>query len=166
MNGLRTTAHASSDDALPPTKRWRCRPIKRRHPRGRLDRLNRQQPQRYWRHKSPPTTYGGARCHRRPQWHLPLTTSCPLRAWGGDVPKHSRTIARWGQWHPRPARILLGRQRHFLPLMGGEVLERCRQPLPPSHTLPWGGGLRVDGTLTRCSSTGDNAITDMGTSFA
>jgi hypothetical protein len=56
----------------------------------------------------------------------------PFASMRGNVPKHSRTIARLGQWHPRPARLLLGRQRHRLPLMRGEVLERCRQPGVPA----------------------------------
>jgi hypothetical protein len=149
MNCLRTTARAGSKDALPPTPRWHCRPIMRRHPRGCHHHLNRQCPMAHTslanccchrrcccslrRHrrtpqflsalaccwlKPPLTTNRGAQCHWRPLWCLwhnralwifqatqmggwhpcpcpsrcqchciPLAAPCPLKAWGGNIPR-------------------------------------------------------------------------------
>ena len=62
-----------------------------------------------------------------PQRHIPLTTLCHSRAWGGKVPECGRMTARIGGWHPPP--IPLGRQRHLV-------------PLATSHPLrTWGGNV-------------------------
>ena len=41
---------------------------------------------------------------------VPLATSRPLRTWGGNVRERDQTIARMGQWHPRP--LPQGQQSH------------------------------------------------------
>ncbi len=106
----------------------------RRHQRGRLDRLSRRQAHPCCRHQSPLTTNRGARCHPRPQRHIPLATSCPSRAWGGEVHTRGRTIARMGQWQPR----LLPQRRHRH-RQAWLILHRQLGPIPPTHTEPWGG---------------------------
>ena len=84
--------------------------------------------------KVSPTTNRGARRHRWPQRHLPLATSCPLRAGGGGVPTRGRTIARLGRWHPPllpQRRQSHCRARHPLP---------CQlRLLPPTLYQRWGG---------------------------
>ncbi len=111
---LRTMAHAGCINALPPTTRWCWCPIVLRHPHGHLDRLSRRQTQPCRWHQSPLITNRGAQSRWRPQRHIPLTTSCPLQAWGRKVHERGRTIARKGWWHPCPCP--LGRQCHRIPL--------------------------------------------------
>jgi hypothetical protein len=109
--------------------------------------------------KSPLTTKGGARCSQRPQRHIPLATSCPLQAWGGNVPKRGRTTAWVGGWHPRPTP--LGHQCHLVPLAtscplrtwGGMYVSRIER------SLVW-----VNGTLARYHR-GGNGITKLGQYF-
>jgi len=67
----------------------------RRHPCGHLDCLPRRHPHHCRQHKSPPTTNGGARCHRWPQQHIPLATLCPSRAWGGMSPSTAAQSLVW-----------------------------------------------------------------------
>jgi hypothetical protein len=123
----------------------------RRHPRRRLDRLSRQQAHPCHWHQSPLTTNRGARCHWRPQRHIPLTILCPLRAWGGGSP-HTRLHDRlYGLMAPSPATTEVATPSpslahpflptwssptHPLPTMGGSAalaacraLERSRQRL-------------------------------------
>ncbi len=83
--------------------------------------------------KVSPTTKRGARCHWRPQRHLPLTTSCPSRAWGGEVPTRGRTIARMGRWHPRLLPQRRQSHRRARPILS------CRLGLlPPTLYQRWG----------------------------
>ena len=106
----------------------------RRHPCRHLDHLPRQLTLQCRREKSPPTSNRGAQCHRRPQRHLPLTTSCPPRAWGGEVPTRSRTIARMGRWHPCLLPQRRQSHRRARPILS------CRLGLlPPTLYQRWGG---------------------------
>ena len=115
MNGLGTMAHAGSNDAFPPTKKWCCRPIMRRHPCGHLDRLTAN------------------------NLHVIGGTSLPLPPKG----EHDAIGGPSGTFLSPP---------HALCEHGGGM-----SPSTASRSLMW-----VNGTLTRCSSTGDNAITDLG----
>ncbi len=84
--------------------------------------------------KVSPTTNRGARGHRRPQWHLPLTTSCPLQAWGGEIPTRGCTIARMGRWLPRLLPQRRQSHRQARPILS------CRLSLlPPTLHQQWGG---------------------------
>jgi hypothetical protein len=143
---LRTTAHARSIDALPPTTRWCCSPIMRRHPCGHLNHFNCQ-------HSTDRKSWVNCRCHchcncclcRRccfPQFlsamaccwlKSPLTTNggtqCHRRPLGHLW--HERVLrilwaTQMGEWHPRPCP--LGCQRHCILLNA-----TC-----PSEA--WGGG--------------------------
>jgi hypothetical protein len=150
MNCLRTTAHTGSKDALPPTPRWRCRPIMHRHPRGHLNHLNRQYPMAR-------TSWVNCHCRRCcscslrccrhfPQFlsvmaccqlKSPLTTNggaqChrqPLRHLWHERAFWTLRVAQMGGWHPHPCPLV--RQHHRIPLAALCPLEA------------WGGGIYPD----------------------
>jgi hypothetical protein len=139
---LRTTAHAGSIDALPPTTRWHCHPIMRRHPRGHLDRLNRQHPmaRASWvncHHRCRCSCHLHHHC-RFPQF-LSAVACCRLKSLlttnGGC---HWRPLRRL--WHKRVLRILRAAQTMApLPMSFGASLplySLCRSV----HLRSMGGG--------------------------
>jgi hypothetical protein len=150
---LRTMAHAGSIIALPPTTRWRCRPIMRTHLHGRLDCLNRQHPMAQ-------TSWVNCRCRRRcscslrchlrfPQFlsalaccwpKSPLITNegarChwwPLWCLWHECVLQILRATQIGGWHPHPCP--LGSQCHCFPLAtpcpletwGGNIPRRLSQ---------------------------------------
>jgi hypothetical protein len=106
----------------------------RRHPHGHLDHLPRRLTIRCCREKSPPTTNRGARCHWRPQRHLPLTTSCPSRAWGGGSPRTRPHDCSYGSIAPSPATTEAAKPS---PRSAHPILPTRSSP---THPLPTMGG--------------------------
>ncbi len=76
----------------------------------------------------------GSTCHRQPQRHIPLTTLCPLQAWGGGSPHTRPHDCSYGLMAPSPATTeaatpLPSSARPFLPTWSS-----------PTHPLPMMGG--------------------------